>query len=445
MKILIADDDPLQRELLKGFLDHQGHHTLSASDGHEALKLFESTPVQLVLLDQRMPGMTGDEVLAKMKAINPLVQAIMITAYSDVDTAVKVMKLGAGDFLEKPVDLSRLLEKIDRIEQRIAVDEDVVQVEKVVEEGPLPLKIIAQSTEMKEVISFIRRVAPSPWPVLIFGETGTGKELAAQLIHLLSPRGNSGPFSDVNCAAIPENLFESELFGHMKGAFTGAVKNRRGRFELASGGTLLLDEIGEMPLLLQSKLLRALQQGRITPVGGEEDIQVDVRLVTATNRDLKKMAQDGRFREDLYYRIKVFEIEIPPLRHRRKDIPPLADFFLERYAVSPVTFSTDAMDILIKYPFPGNVRELEHIVQRTAILARGKTIGPKDLPEEIRHHRAATQGSLAERLSAVEEEMILSALEKSRWVQTRAAELLGISERVLRYKMKKGEIKKGKE
>ena len=445
MKILIADDDHLQRELLKGFLDHQGHHTLSASDGHEALKLFESTPVQLVLLDQRMPGMAGDEVLAKMKAINPLVQAIMITAYSDVDTAVKVMKLGAGDFLEKPVDLSRLLEKIDQIEQRIAVNEDVAQVEKVVEEGPLPLKIIAQSTEMKGVISFIRRVAPSPWPVLIFGETGTGKELAAQLIHLLSPRGNSGPFSDVNCAAIPENLFESELFGHMKGAFTGAVKNRRGRFELASGGTLLLDEIGEMPLLLQSKLLRVLQQGRITPVGGEEDIQVDVRLVTATNRDLKKMAKNGRFREDLYYRIKVFEIEIPPLRHRREDIPFLANFFLERYAASPVTFSADAMDILIKYPFPGNVRELEHIVQRTAILARGKTILKKDLPEEIRHHRAATQGTLAERLSAVEEEMILSALEKSRWVQTQAAERLGISERVLRYKMKKGKIKRKNE
>lgn len=441
MKILIADDDTLQRELLKGFLENQGHLILAASDGHEALKLFETAPVQLVLLDQRMPGMMGDEVLKKMKAINPTVQAIMITAYSEVETAVKVMKLGAGDFLEKPVDLSRLLEKIEEIEQRIAVDEDVAQVEKVVEEGPLPLKMIAQSTEMKDVISFIRRVAPSPWPVLIFGETGTGKELVAQLIHLLSPRGDSGPFTDVNCAAIPENLFESELFGHMKGAFTGAVKNRRGRFELAHGGSLLLDEIGEMPLLLQSKLLGALQQGRITRVGGEEDIQVDVRLITATNRNLKEMVKDGRFREDLYYRIKVFEIEIPPLRHRREDIPPLADFFLQRYAVSPITFSTDAMDILIKYPFPGNVRELEHIVQRTVTLARGKTIGPKDLPEEIRHHRAAARGTLSERLSTVEQEMILSALEKSGWVQTRAAEMLGISERVLRYKMKKGGIK----
>lgn len=442
MRILIVDDDALQRELLKGFLDKQGHQTLAASDGHEALTLFEQNPVQAVLLDQRMPGLSGDQVLKKMKAINPMVQAIMITAYSDVETAVKVMKLGAGDFLEKPVDLSRLLEKIEQIEQRITVDEDMVQVKKVVEEGPLPLKMIAQSAEMKTVISLIRQVAPSPWPVLIFGETGTGKELAAQLIHLLSPQGDSGPFTEVNCAAIPENLFESELFGHVKGAFTGAVKNRRGRFELAHGGTLLLDEIGEMPLLLQSKLLRALQQGRITRVGSEEDIRVDVRLVTATNRDLKKMVTKGLFREDLYYRIKVFEIEIPPLRHRREDIQPLARFFLERYAASPVAFSTDAMDILIKYPFPGNVRELEHIIQRTAILARGKTILAKDLPEEVRHHRAAIQGTLTERLSAVEREMILSALEKTGWIQTRAAEMLGISERVLRYKMKKGDIGK---
>ena len=290
MRILIVDDDALQRELLKGFLDNQGYNTLTASDGLEALRLFEREPVQLVLLDQKMPGLTGDEVLKKMKAMNPMVKAVMITAYGDVDTAVTVLKLGAGDFLEKPVDLSLLLEKIEQIEQEIAVDEDVAVVEKAVEEGPLPLKIIAESLEMKNVISFIRRVAESPWPVLIFGETGTGKELAAHLIHLLSPR-DASLFIEVNCAAIPENLFESELFGHVKGAFTGASGNRRGRFELASGGTLLLDEIGEMPLLLQPKLLRALQDGKISRVGGEEDIRVDVRLVTSTNRDLKQMVE----------------------------------------------------------------------------------------------------------------------------------------------------------
>ena len=442
MKILIADDDALQRELLKGFLENQGYETLTASDGLEALVLFEREPVQLVLLDQKMPGLTGEEALKKMKAMNPMVQAIMITAYGDLSTAVTVLKLGAGDFLEKPVDLSLLLEKIRQIEQGMAVDEDVAVVEKAVEEGPLPLKMIAESPEMKNIISLIRRVAESPWPVLVFGETGTGKELVAHLIHLLSPR-DASLFIEVNCAAIPENLFESELFGHVKGAFTGALKNRRGRFELASGGTLLLDEIGEMPLVLQPKLLRALQDGKITRVGGEEDIRVDVRLVTSTNRDLKQMVETGRFREDLYYRIKVFEIEIPPLRRRREDIPPLVNFFLDRYAPTGLRFTPEALDILIKYPFPGNVRELEHIVQRTATLVRGGIIRPSDLPGEVHHHSTTTQGTLAQSLEAVEREMIVSALERTDWVQTKAAELLGISERVLRYKMKKGGVRKG--
>ena len=442
MKILIADDDALQRELLKGFLENQGYETLTASDGLEALVLFEREPVQLVLLDQKMPGLTGEEALKKMKAMNPMVHAIMITAYGDLNTAVTVLKLGAGDFLEKPVDLSLLLEKIRQIEQEMAVDEDVAVVEKAVKEGPLPLKMIAESPEMKNIISLIRRVAESPWPVLVFGETGTGKELVAHLIHLLSPR-DASLFIEVNCAAIPENLFESELFGHVKGAFTGALKNRRGRFELASGGTLLLDEIGEMPLVLQPKLLRALQDGKITRVGGEEDIRVDVRLVTSTNRDLKQMVETGRFREDLYYRIKVFEIEIPPLRRRREDIPPLVNFFLDRYAPTGLRFTPEALDILIKYPFPGNVRELEHIVQRTATLVRGGIIRSSDLPGEVHHHSTATQGTLAQSLEAVEREMIVSALERTDWVQTKAAELLGISERVLRYKMKKGGVRKG--
>ncbi len=442
MKILIADDDALQRELLKGFLENQGYETLTASDGVEALALFEREPVQLVLLDQKMPGLTGEEALKKMKAMNPMVHAIMITAYGDLNTAVTVLKLGAGDFLEKPVDLSLLLEKIRQIEQEMVVDEDVAVVEKAMEDGPLPLKMIAESPEMKNVISFIRRVAESPWPVLVFGETGTGKELAAHLIHLLSPR-DASLFIEVNCSAIPENLFESELFGHVKGAFTGALRNRRGRFELASGGTLLLDEIGEMPLVLQPKLLRALQDGKITRVGGEKDIRVDVRLVTSTNRNLKQMVETGRFREDLYYRIKVFEIEIPPLRRRREDILPLVNFFLDRYAPTGLRFTPEALDILIKYPFPGNVRELEHIVQRTATLVRGGIIRPSDLPGEVHHHSTATQGTLAQSLEAVEREMIVSALERTDWVQTKAAELLGISERVLRYKMKKGGIRKG--
>jgi two-component system response regulator AtoC len=441
MKILIVDDDSTQRELLRGFLDKQGYPTLTAANGHEALQLFQREQVQLVLLDHRMPGLTGDEVLEKMKAVNPMVRAIMITAYGDVNTAVTVMKLGADEFLEKPVNLTLLLENIQHMEQQMVVDEDVAAVEETVQEGPLPLKILAESPAMKEVLSLSRRVAESPWSVLIQGETGTGKELVTRLIHLLSPRRDN-PFITVNCAAIPENLFESELFGHEKGAFTGAVRRRRGRFELANGGTLFLDEIGEIPLVLQSKLLRALEEKRISRVGSEGEVPVDVRIVSATNRDLKRMAGEGQFREDLYYRIKVMEIKIPSLRRRREDIPSLVDFFLEHYAARPVRLAPAALDVLIKYPFPGNVRELEHVIQRTITLARGPVIRPADLPEEIRHHQATTQGTLEERLEAVEKEMLLSALEKRDWVQTQAAELLGISERVLRYKMRKYDMQK---
>ena len=441
MKILVVDDDAIQRELLKGFLDRQGYETLTAQDGSEALKLFEREPVQLVLLDHRMPGIKGDVVLEKMKAMNPAARVIMITAFGDVDMAVTALKLGASEFLEKPVDLSVLLKTIQQMEQQVAVDEDVAVVEATMEEAPLPLKIMAESRVMKEVLSLVRRVALSQWPVLVVGETGTGKQLVTQLIHLLSPR-RDGPFVVVNCAAIPENLFESELFGHVKGAFTGASNHRKGRFELAHGGTLMLDEIGEMPLSLQPKLLRALQEGKISRVGSEEENDVDVRLIAATNRNLKKMVEEGQFREDLFYRVRVLEIEVPPLRYRRQEIPAFLDFFLDRYAASPMRFTPEAVDRLIKYPFPGNVRELEHVVQRTVTLARGRTITPGDLPEEIRYFQNVTEGSLAERLEAVEQEMILSALEKSDWIQTRAAERLGISERVLRYKMKKGGIRR---
>ncbi|MFO7599936.1 MAG: sigma-54 dependent transcriptional regulator [Candidatus Desulfacyla sp.] len=441
MKILIVDDDPTQRELLKGFLEKQGYSALTAPDGPAALRLFEREPVHLVLLDHRMPGISGAVVLEKMKGMNPRVRIIMITAFGDVDTAVTAMKLGASEFMEKPVDLSVLLKMIRQTEQEIAVDEDVVVVEEAVAEGPLPLKIIAESQAMKDVLSLVRRMAGSHWPVLVSGETGTGKQLAAHLIHLLSPRTDA-PFIVVNCAAIPEPLFESELFGHLKGAFTGASHNRRGRFELAGGGTLMLDEMGEMPLSLQPKLLRAIQEGKICPVGSEEEKDVDVRLISATNRNLRKMVDDGTFREDLFYRIRVLEIEIPPLRRRREDIPSLLELFLKRYASSPLRFTPEAEDMLIKYPFPGNVRELEHMVQRTVTLTRGNSIRPADLPHEIRHFQATTQGTLEERLEAVEREMILSALEKSDWVQTRAAEQLGISERVLRYKMKKNGIQR---
>jgi len=439
MKALIVDDEALQRDMLKGFLEKQGYSTLTAASGPDALDIFCREPVELVILDHRMPGMTGGEVLREMKSINPRVRVIMITAYSDVATAVTAMKLGADEYLEKPIDLRQLLEKIHQIQQQAAVEQDAAVVAAAAHEGPLPLNIIAESTAMKNVLSLARRVAESPFAVLIRGETGTGKELIARMIHQLGSRRDS-PFIDLNCAAIPETLFESELFGHEKGTFTGAAGRRRGRFELADTGTLFLDEIGEMPHFLQPKLLRALQEKSFMRIGGEASISVDVRLVSATNRDLQKMCGENRFRNDLYFRIKVFEIEVPPLRQHREDIAPLVDFFLSRHADRAVAITAEALDMLTKYPFPGNVRELENIIQRTATLARGSSIRPSDLPEEIRHFQASSGGKLNDRMSLLEHELILAALERSGWVQTHAAEQLGINERVLRYKMKKYRI-----
>jgi len=440
MKILITDDEDRQRDLLSGFLKKKGYEVFTAANGAEALELFAKIPFQLVLLDHNMPGMTGDKLLAEMKKINPLIHAMMITAYGTVNTAVSVMKLGADDFLEKPIDLTSLLEKIRWIEQRITVAEEAEQVTETLSQKELPVRIVGDGPAMKEVLSLVSRVSLTPWAILIRGETGTGKELIARLIHLVRPVSD-GPFVEVNCCAIPENLFESELFGHEKGAFTGAVSTRRGRFELAKKGTIFLDEIGELPLNLQPKLLRALQENRIYRVGGEKEISVDARVITATNRSLKTMVEQGLFREDLYYRLNVFDIELPPLRNRKDDIPDLVIFFLERYGCQEKIFDSEAMTTLMKYSFPGNIRELEHIIQRTVTLARGKIIQVTDLPPEVRYANAVESGNLAERLDSLEKEMILAALEKNEWVQTKAALSLGISERVLRYKMGKYMIK----
>ena len=436
MKILIADDDPMQRELLSGFLEKQGYRVLTAADGQEALTLFQKEPIQLALLDHQMPGLTGDQVLERIKSSNPLVRAILITAYGAVETAVKVMKLGADDFIEKPVDLTSLLDKIQRIEQTLAVADDVAEVAQAVASGPLPLEVIGDSPAMRDTLSLVRRVADSPWSVLIQGETGTGKELIARLIHLLGPTPAT-PFVEVNCAAIPENLFESELFGHEKGAFTGADRQHRGCFERAAGGTLFLDEVGELPPALQSKLLRALQEKRISRVGSERDIVVNVRVVAATNRDLRALCESGGFREDLFFRLNVLDIPVPPLRRRREDIPALVAHFVARDARRPIRLAPETLDILIRYDYPGNVRELEHIIQRSLTLTRGSLLQPTDLPEEVRRGAVLDQGLLQERLDTLERDLLLAALEETDWIQTRAADRLGISERVLRYKMVK--------
>jgi len=441
MRILIVDDEEMQVNLLEGFLSRQGYEVVTAAGGGEALARFREQPIQLVLLDHRMPDMNGDEVLRRMKAMDPLVRCIMITAFGSVQTAVEVMKLGAGDFVEKPVDLKQLLEKIRQIDQHVHVADDAERVNDTARQSELPFTIVAEAPAMQEVLSLVRRVAPTPWPVLISGETGTGKEIVARLIHLMSPRGQT-PLVEVNCAAVPENLFESELFGHEKGAFTGAVSSRRGRFEEAQGGTLFLDEVGELSLNLQAKLLRVLQESKIRRVGGSRAIDVDVRILTATNRDLGAMLAEGTFREDLFYRLNVLTIPLPPLRERKQDIPELVKLFIERYSPQPLTLDADAMSTLMKHDFPGNVRELEHIIKRLAALSRSTLIKVSDLPEEVRTPKDQPVGFLNERLALVERDLILQALERHDWVQTRAAEALGISERVLRYKIDKLGIKK---
>ena len=441
MNILILDDEKMQRDLLQGFLEKQGYRVLSAAYGSSGLSLFMEHPVELVLLDHRMPDMNGDEVLARMKEINPGVRTIMITAFAAVDMAVRVMQLGADDFLEKPVDLEELLTRIRAIEDELLVAGDVEAVEQSLQMEPLPVRLVGRSQAIQNVLSIVRRAAPAPWTVLVRGETGTGKELVARLIHMLSPRKDK-PFIELNCAAVPENLFESELFGHEKGAFTGAAARRRGVFELADGGTLFLDEIGELPPAMQAKLLRALQENTISRVGSEKPISVDVRIVAATNRDLKAMVDQHTFREDLYFRLNVIEVEIPPLRQRKEDLPELIDFFLKKFN-SRARFDSPAMSQLSKYNFPGNIRELKHIIQRTITLARSEVISLRDLPPEIRNYRGnSSSGNLTRRLAEIERQMLLDALESHDWIQTRAAKSLGISERVLRYKMEKAGIQK---
>ncbi|MDY0398405.1 MAG: sigma-54 dependent transcriptional regulator [Desulfuromonas thiophila] len=441
MVLLIVDDEPSQRELLAGFLQRQGHQVFCAAGGDEALELYRRHPIDLVLLDHNMPGETGDLLIAKFKAINPQPKIVLMTAYAAVDLAVRCFKAGADDFLEKPLDLLELRDKLAAAEEQLLQLQDVLVVEEQLVDSPLPFPFVAKSSSMQQLLSLVRRVAKSPWPVLLEGETGSGKELVARLVHQLSER-REGPFIEVNCAAIVESLFEAELFGHEKGAFTGAVGRRDGHFVAADGGTLFLDEIGELPLPLQAKLLRALQEQRIQPVGGSHSRAVDVRVVAATNAHLAAMVSENRFREDLYYRLNVFEVQVPPLRQRRDDIVALIELFLGD-RTGELELEPAALDALLKYDYPGNVRELRNLIQRAATLARGGWLRRTDLPPVVQarqreeESRLSSLAPLPDQLEALEAELIRQRLEEAGGVQTRAAELLGISERVLRYKMAK--------
>ncbi len=446
-RILIVDDEPSQREILQGFLAAEGWEVDTAENGTEALNLFRKHPFDLCLVDYRMPDMTGLELLEKLKSQPPEAAVVIITAYGSITSAVEAMKLGAYDYLTKPIDLDELSHLIAKIQERQHLLTEVRELREQLIERFRFDHIVGESGKMQEVLSLVARVAPSDTTVLIRGESGTGKELIAKAIHYNSPRSERA-FIKVNIAALPENLLESELFGHEKGAFTGAAEQRIGRFELADRGTIFLDEIGDLPLPLQVKLLRVLQEREVERVGSNRPRPVDIRIIAATNQDLEKALAEKRFREDLYYRLNVVPIFLPPLRDRREDIPPLIDFllkkFVERTGKQVQGVSREAMDILISYSYPGNIRELENILERAVLLTRYNLITVEDLPLHLREQSLEHEVilhpkrmALPDALESLEKQMILRALEQHDHVQTRAAEELGISERMLRYKMKK--------
>ncbi len=444
LRIVVVDDEPAQRELIGGFLTKQGHEVFAAASGPEALAYVTNRQVDLVLSDCRMPGMSGPELLSGIKAVNPEIPLVLMTAYGTVETAVQAMKDGAADYLAKPLDLEELLVRLARVTERSRLRSEVRDLQARLVERHRLEGIIGESGRMQDVLALTKRVAPSDATVLIRGESGTGKELIARAIHFNSSRAN-GPLVSLNCAALPEQLLESELFGHEKGAFTGAIARRKGRFEQADGGSIFLDEIGDLSPALQVKLLRVLQEREFERVGGNQTLRADVRVLAATHRDLERALREGAFREDLYYRLNVVTIQIPPLRERREDIPLLLEHFLRKFAQKnhrDVTgLTAAARDALLKYEYPGNVRELENIVERAVLLCRGRVIDMEDLPATLRPGQRGAAEPLPKDLPGVladiERQAIESALARSGGVQTQAAEALGISERVLRYKMKK--------
>ncbi len=446
-RILIADDEASQRELLGGFLRSLGFEVVEAADGVEAVARVREAGPDLALLDQRMPRLGGAEAVRALREVQPDLDIVVITAFASVEEAVAALKIGATDYLMKPLDLDRLQIVIRKALERQTLLRENLELRQKLAGGPRLEGIVGTSGAMEEVLSTVARAAPTEATVLVGGESGTGKELIARAIHAASRR-SSGPFVAVHCAALAESLLESELFGHEKGAFTGADRARTGRFEAAAGGTIFLDEIGEIPTPVQVKLLRVLQERQVERVGSNLPVRLDVRLVAATHIDLMEAIREGRFREDLYYRLAVVRVFIPPLRQRREDIPRLVEHFLAKHADAGTRriagVSREAMDVLLRYDYPGNVRELENLVQSAIVLARGSVLTTDDLPAAVRtrvDEEGLTfrrfDGSLPQQIEGLERELIAKALEAEGGVQYRAAERLGISERTLRYKLEK--------
>jgi len=448
--LLIIDDEQSQRDLLSGYLKKKGFTVYTADSGIEGLKIVNKNSVNIIFSDYKMPGMTGLEVLEKVLKINPEISFVIVTAYGTVENAVKAMQVGAYDYISKPVDLDELDLLIERIIEHKNLKSENHFLKTQLQEKHKLTSIISQSSVMEEVLSVASRAAESKATVLITGENGTGKEIVAKAIHYASPRKDN-PFIAVNIPALSENLVESELFGHEKGAFTGADKIKKGRFEIANGGTIFLDEIGDMTPNTQVKLLRTLQEHTIERVGGTQSIEIDVRILAATNQDLENKIEEETFREDLFYRLNIVRIHVPALNERREDILPLIEYFLQKFAdengKENIEISKEATDKLLKYNYPGNVRELENIVERAVVLSRSNMITESDLSMKVTGLKNEGElplpgkGTLAEQVEALEKKLIYDALAEVNGNQTKAGELLGLTERNLRYKLKKYNIK----
>ncbi|MCW5959996.1 MAG: sigma-54-dependent Fis family transcriptional regulator [Pyrinomonadaceae bacterium] len=434
--ILVVDDEKSQREILEMILSGEGYDVTTASSGEAAMKFVADRHFDLVLTDLKMTGMSGLELLKELTDFDKSIIVLLLTAHGTVDSAVDALRLGAFDYLQKPYDREKLLDTISRaLTQLTSLDSEIV----------------SDSEEMDKVKKLILKIAKSNATVLIRGESGTGKELMARAIHKNSLRVNQ-IFQAVNCAAINENLLESELFGHEKGSFTGAVGEKLGLFEIADGGTLFLDEIGELDISLQAKILRALQEKQIRRVGGTKEINVDVRVVAATNRDLLKMSQEGSFREDLYYRLNVLSLEIPPLRERRSDIPVLIEYFLKKHtrdSKRDISIEKDARKLLENYAYPGNVRQLESALERAILLCENNTITTEDLPPEMLQGTVHASADELFKLPPegvnfedVERSLITQAMERTDNNITKSAKLLGLTFRTLQYRLEKFGIKR---
>ncbi len=434
-RILVVDDDKAQRGLLGGFLSSQGFPVSYAASGEEALAVLDRDAIDMMISDVRMGGMSGLETLREARKKFPRLPVLMVTAYADIHDAVGAIRDGAINYLEKPIDLDELLNSV-----RLSMGLKIQSAAQDTASHKLPEDVVAQSAQMQEVMREAALVAPSDARVLITGESGTGKEVVADMLHAWSNRA-SGPMMKVNCAAIPENLLESELFGHEKGAFTGAAARRMGRFEEANGGSVFLDEIAEMSPSLQARLLRVTQDGSFQRVGSNKEIRSDARIIAATNRNLEKEVREGRFREDLFYRLNVVEIYVPPLRERPSDILPLAQHFIAQFSGGRARLSSSASAALELYHWPGNVRELRNAMERAALLARGELVLAEHLPQRIQQITKSAgmerpEESPVKRMQEVERTLILNTLRELNFNRSETARRLGISRRALLYKLR---------